>query len=101
MSSLNLEDYYPAIGISVLMRILNDPTLVQYHTMVVQSVLFIFKNLGVKCVPYLPQVIPLFLSVLRQSTDAVFREFLLQQLGALVGIVREHLRPYLGDLSIF
>ncbi|GAV00928.1 TOR [Ramazzottius varieornatus] len=98
LSSLNLEDYYPAVGISVLMRMLNDPTLVQYHTMVVQSVLFIFKNLGVKSVPYLPQVIPLFLCVLRQSTDAIFREFLLQQLGALVGIVQQHLRPYLGSI---
>ena len=98
MSSVNLEDYYPAIAISVLLRIVNDPTISQHHTTVVQAVHFIFRSLGIKCVPYLPQVIPVFLSVARSSTDMLFREFLLNQLGALVGIVQQHLRPFLPQL---
>lgn len=36
MSSSTLEEYYPAIAIATLMRIIRDPTLFQHHTMVVQ-----------------------------------------------------------------
>lgn len=36
MSSSTLEEYYPAIAIATLMRIIRDPTLSQHHTMVVQ-----------------------------------------------------------------
>ncbi|OQV15683.1 Target of rapamycin [Hypsibius exemplaris] len=69
-----------------------------HHTTVVQSVHFIFKSLGIKCVPYIPQVVPVLLNVARSSTDMVFREFLLTQLGQLVGIVQQHLRPFLPAL---
>lgn len=51
-----LEEYYPAVAISTLMKILRDPNLAQHHTTVVQAVTFIFKSLGIKCVPYLSQV---------------------------------------------
>lgn len=41
-----LEEYYPAIAISTLMRILRDPTLSQHHTSVVQAITFVFQSLG-------------------------------------------------------
>lgn len=56
MSSATLEEYYPAVAIATLMRIIREPTLAQHHTMVVQAVTFIFKSLGIKCVPYISQV---------------------------------------------
>lgn len=36
MSSASLEEYYPAIAIAILMKIIKDSTLAQLHTMVVQ-----------------------------------------------------------------
>jgi serine/threonine-protein kinase mTOR len=48
MPSPVLDEYYPAIVISTLMRILRDPTLQQHHTSVVQAVTFIFQSLGIK-----------------------------------------------------
>lgn len=36
MSSSSLEEYYPAIAIATLMKIIKDPTLSQHHTMVIQ-----------------------------------------------------------------
>jgi FKBP12-rapamycin complex-associated protein len=36
MSSSTLEEYFPAIAVATLMRIIRDPTLSQHHTMVVQ-----------------------------------------------------------------
>lgn len=46
MSSSTLEEYYSAMSIATLMKIIKDPTLSQHHTMVVQAVTFIFKSLG-------------------------------------------------------
>ncbi len=55
-SGTYLEDFYPATAISALMRILEDQTLSQQHTMVIQALAFIFKSFGIKSVPYLSQV---------------------------------------------
>ena len=55
------EDYYPTVAMEALMRILKDPSLSVHHTAVVQAVMYIFKTLGLKCVPFLPRVwFPLF-----------------------------------------
>ncbi|XP_066992513.2 serine/threonine-protein kinase mTOR isoform X2 [Anabrus simplex] len=97
MSSSTLEEYYPAIAIATLMRIIRDPSLSQHHTMVVQAVTFIFKSLGIKCVPYISQVMPSFLNVVR-TADVNFREFLFQQLAVLIAIVKQHIRNYLDDI---
>lgn len=97
MSSSTLEEYYPAIAIATLIRIIRDPTLSQHHTMVVQAVTFIFKSLGIKCVPYIAQVLPNFLIVVR-TADVNFREFLFQQLALLIAIVKQHIRNYLDDI---
>ena len=57
-SGTSLEDFYPSIAINSLMRILKDQSLSQHHTMAIQALGFIFKSLGIKSVPYLPQVNP-------------------------------------------
>ncbi|XP_048736860.2 serine/threonine-protein kinase mTOR-like [Ostrea edulis] len=96
-ASTTLEEIYPAIAIATLMRIIRDGSLSQHHTMVVQAITFIFKSLGIKCVPYIQQVIPAYLAVIR-SADQTFREFLFQQLGVIIAIVKQHIRNYLDDI---
>lgn len=97
MSSYTLEEYYLAMAIATLMKIIRDPALSQHHTMVVQAVTFTFKSLGIKCVPYISQVLPSLLNVVR-TADVNFREFLFQQLAQLVAIVKQHIRNYLDDI---
>uniref|UniRef100_A0A4W3GLM4 Serine/threonine-protein kinase TOR n=1 Tax=Callorhinchus milii TaxID=7868 RepID=A0A4W3GLM4_CALMI len=97
MGNLPLDEFYPAVAIVTLMRILRDASLSNHHTMVVQAVTFIFKSLGLKCVQFLPQVMPTFLNVIRVC-DANTREFLFQQLGMLVSFVKIHIRPYMDDI---
>lgn len=92
-----LEEYYPAIAISTLMKILKDPNLAQHHTNVVQAVTFIFKSLGIKCVPYLSQVLPSLLNNIR-TADPNTRDFLFQQLSTLIEIVKQHIISYMGDI---
>ncbi|KAG1660885.1 Serine/threonine-protein kinase mTOR [Nymphon striatum] len=79
MSSNTLDEYYPAIVISTLMKILRDSSLTDNHNMVVQAVSFIFKSLGIRCVPFIHQ-------------------FLFQQLGVLISIFKQHIRSYLDEI---
>lgn len=74
MVSGSLDDFYPAISIAILMRYIRDPSLSQHYTVIVQSVSFIFKSLGIKCVPYLSQVVPAYIQVIRNSELQTFRE---------------------------
>lgn len=96
-ASGSLEEYYPSVAVSTLMRIVRDPNLAQHHKMVISSVTFIFSSLGIKCVPYIPQVFPNFLHMIR-TADSTSQDFLLQQLSFLVAIVKQHIRNYLDDI---
>lgn len=97
MSSTALEEYYPAIAIYTLMKIIRDPNLSQHHTSVVQAVTFIFQSLGIRCVPYISQVMPSLLYVVRMA-DMNFRDFLFTQLATLIAIVKQHIRNYLDKI---
>ncbi|KAI9225912.1 MAG: phosphatidylinositol kinase Tor2 [Piptocephalis tieghemiana] len=91
------EDYYPAVAVTALMRILQDPSLSAYHTPVIQAYMYIFKTLGMRCVPFLPAIMPTFLGAMR-TVPAAMLEFHFQQLGILVGIIRHNIRNYLDDI---
>lgn len=86
MGNLPLDEFYPAVSMVALMRIFRDQSLSQHHTMVVQAITFIFKSLGLKCVQFLPQVMPTFLNVIRVC-DGAIREV------SVLGIVPSLLFP--------
>ncbi|GFP88661.1 serine/threonine-protein kinase tor [Phtheirospermum japonicum] len=91
------EDYYSTVAISSLMRIFRDPSLSSYHQKVIGSLMFIFKAMGLGCVPYLPKVLPDLLYTIRTCDDNL-KEYITWKLGTLVSIVRLHIRKYLPDL---
>ena len=92
------EDFYPTVAIQALMRIFRDQSLAAHHGMVIQAIMFIFKSLGVGCVPYLRRVVPPMIQAVRTCSNATLREALLKQLAILSLIAREHLRPYISDV---
>uniref|UniRef100_A0A8D9ABA5 Serine/threonine-protein kinase TOR n=1 Tax=Cacopsylla melanoneura TaxID=428564 RepID=A0A8D9ABA5_9HEMI len=102
MSSSTLEEYYPAIAIATLIKIFRDPSLSNYHTMVVQAIAFIFKSLGSKCVPFIAQVMPSFLNVIRtaDTNSNTNLDYLVQQFAFLMDIVKQHIRNYLDDIFV-
>ncbi|XP_024933499.1 serine/threonine-protein kinase TOR isoform X2 [Ziziphus jujuba] len=91
------EDYFSTVAINSLMRILRDPSLASYHLKVVGSLMFIFKSMGLGCVPYLPKVLPDLFHTVRTCDDAL-KDFITWKLGTLVSIVRQHIRKYLQEL---
>lgn len=92
------EEFYPTVTIQALMRIFKDPSLAVHHSMVMQATMFIFKSLGLRCVPFLYQVVPFVIASIRACGPASLRESLLKQVATLSGIVGERLRPYVEDI---
>jgi serine/threonine-protein kinase mTOR len=93
------EDYYPTVTVTKLVKILNEPSLSSYHQMVIQAVMFIFRTLGLKCVKLLPRMMDLILNLLRSAQQGL-RDFLFQQLGLLVAIIKQYIRPYLDKVFL-
>ena len=91
-------DFYSTVAIGALIRILKDESLSNHRNMVAQAVMHIFRTQGRRqCVPFLKDVVPPVLNVMR-SCEPGLREFLFQQLGDMVPIVKQHIRVYLDQI---
>ncbi|CEP63160.1 phosphatidylinositol kinase-related protein kinase TOR1 LALA0_S07e03752g [Lachancea lanzarotensis] len=91
------DEYYPTVVITTLMKILNDPSLSSHHTSVIQAVMHIFQTLGLRCVSFLKQIVPGIINVMQACPPSLL-EFYFQQLGVLVSIVNQHIRPFVGEI---
>ena len=63
----------------------------------VKAMMFIYQTLGVKCLPFLPYVLPCVLAQIR-TCDVGSREGFLQHLVGLVAIVRSHIKPWVDEM---
>ncbi|KAJ5637081.1 hypothetical protein N7490_006960 [Penicillium lividum] len=92
------EEYYPTVVIHTLLQnILRENSLVQYHSAVIDALVTIFKTLGLKCVPFLGQIIPGFIGVIRSSPASRLESYF-NQMAILVNIVRQHIRAFLPEI---
>ncbi|XP_006461830.1 hypothetical protein AGABI2DRAFT_151451 [Agaricus bisporus var. bisporus H97] len=92
------DDYFQMVVINALLAILKDQALSSHHHTVIDAVMSIFKTQGLKCVAFLPQIIPAFTSVARTASVARLQEFHLQQLAILVGIIKQQVRNYMPEI---
>lgn len=92
------DEFYPTVAIQALMRIFRDPSLAVHHGMVAQAVMFIFKSLNLRCVPYLGKVVPRMIYAVRTCGPSNLRESLLKHLATLSQIVKEQIRPYVEEI---
>jgi FKBP12-rapamycin complex-associated protein len=92
------EEYYPTVVMNTLMgNVLKDNSLSQYHSAVIEAVVTIFRTLGLKCVPFLGQIVPTFVTIIRAAPQNRL-DLYFNQLAMLVSIVRQHIRPFREDL---
>lgn len=92
------EDYFPTVVMNTLLQtVLKDSSLAQYHSAVIEAVVIMFKTLGLKCVPFLGQIVPTFVTVIRNA-PANRLELYFNQVAILVTIVGQHMRPYIDQL---
>ncbi|KAJ7580147.1 phosphatidylinositol 3-kinase [Mycena floridula] len=95
-SPLSVDDSQTVV-LKALLDILNDRTLVNLHYSVIEAIMTMFKTQGLQCLPLLPQVMPAFFAVTRNSA-ARLQDFHLQQLGILISIIKDHVRNYVPDI---
>ncbi|KIM49486.1 hypothetical protein M413DRAFT_21701 [Hebeloma cylindrosporum] len=91
------DDYFQTVVITSLLSILKDQALSSHHHAVIEAIMSIFKTQGLKCVTFLPQIIPAFAAVTTGSA-ARLQEFHLQQLAILIGIIKQHVRNFLPEI---
>jgi hypothetical protein len=92
------EDYFPRVALTALMKMLRDRSLAVHHSSVAQAIMQIFRSIGMmKCVPFLDEIVPFLLQVVRHCGPGL-RESLLQQLSQMVSIVQYHITSYLPTI---
>ena len=93
------EEYYPKIVFTTLLHnVLQDPSLAQFHSNVIEAIVSIFKVLGTRCIPYLPDIIPCFMTIIKNTTSANQVEAYFNQLSILVSTVRTHIRSFVTQV---
>ena len=97
MIGTSSDEYYQNVAIESLIAILKDPALSAHHHAVIEAIMYMFKTQGLKCVTFLPQIIPAFLKVIRTCGSGL-SEFYYQQLAILISIIKQHVRNYLQDI---
>jgi serine/threonine-protein kinase mTOR len=91
------EDYYPTVTFSALLGILRDSSLAIHHAAVVEALMYIFRSLRLKCVNFLPQVIPAMISAMRNCNPQLYEHYF-ENLGQLIDVVRHHIRNHLKPI---
>lgn len=93
------EEYYPTVAFHALLSILRDTSLSNHHAAVVEAVMYIFNSLRLRCVAFLPQVIPAFLSAMRNSQPGSLTEkYYFENLSKLIKVVGQHIRNQLSSI---
>ncbi|KAG0047331.1 phosphatidylinositol kinase- protein kinase tor1 [Gryganskiella cystojenkinii] len=91
------DEYYPTVVITALLKILKDPSLSQQYQPATQAILNIFQALRLKMLPFLPQIMPVYVNIM-QSGTVLNLDFYFENMSFLVSIVKEHIRPYIPEL---
>eukprot|EP01105_Mastigella_eilhardi_P021948 TRINITY_DN5365_c0_g1_i1.p1 TRINITY_DN5365_c0_g1~~TRINITY_DN5365_c0_g1_i1.p1 ORF type:complete len:2426 (-),score=601.66 TRINITY_DN5365_c0_g1_i1:7080-14204(-) len=91
------DEFYPAVVVTALMRILKDPNLSVHHALVLKDLMLSLRPLGMKCILFLPHIMPVLLQVMKRC-EAGFRVQLFECLAELVSIVKQHVRDYLAAI---
>ncbi|KAF0991745.1 hypothetical protein HZS_5835, partial [Henneguya salminicola] len=92
-----LDEFYSGVCIDNLLKILADPSLSAYHSLVVQTIQNICIYLGIRCFQYLSQIFPSYMHVVRISSPDM-QKIILEQLGKLVSLAKAKTRPYIHEL---
>lgn len=93
------DEYYPTVAFHALLSILRDPSLANHHTAVIEAVMYIFNSLRLRCVAFLPQVIPAFLGAMRTvQTGSAQEKYYFENLSKLIKVVGQHIRTHLTPI---
>ena len=96
-SSASLEEYYPALAIHLLMRIIKTSIGISSRKDAIQSLVYAMRILDTRSVNYVELVIPPFLKLIKNTNDNLVTD-LITQMCHLVTYMKKHIEPYLPDI---
>ncbi|KAH3745267.1 protein kinase [Pelomyxa schiedti] len=91
------KDYNAIVVVNALMKIMLDTKLSINREVVMSSLMLSLKSLGQKATVFLPQVIPVLISLVH-SCGPSFRQMLFSQLAQLTAIIKHNIHPYTKDI---
>ncbi|WVQ75374.1 hypothetical protein IAR50_004994 [Cryptococcus sp. DSM 104548] len=94
-SSVN-DEFFQTVVIHSLVNVLHDPAY-KDHYQAVEAIMMIFRTQGLRCVNFLPQIVPAFLNVIRIAHSSR-TELYFKQLAQFISIVKQHIRNYLNEI---
>ncbi|PVU91733.1 hypothetical protein BB561_004248 [Smittium simulii] len=94
-TTFTTDEYHTQMSLYMLVKILRDPMLSEYHTDACQAIIIVYTSLGSLCTKYLRDVVPAIIFAMNMGGIAL-REFYFEQLGRLVISQKQLIRPYLG-----
>ena len=97
MQTPSNDEYYQTVVINSLVTVLNDSTLKEHHYEAIESIMLIFRAQRLRCVSFLPQILPSWLYIIRTAPPQK-QEVFLKQLSNLVTVIRQHIRNYINDI---
>lgn len=102
VATSSTEAYYPTVAVSSLVRMLRDPSLNMHYKKIIESLLPILKSISwnprLKLKPFLRLIMPTLLSVMRNTADPTFRQWLFQELSVFAEIAGHNIRNYLPQI---
>ncbi|KAJ1812906.1 phosphatidylinositol kinase- protein kinase tor1, partial [Coemansia sp. RSA 2675] len=91
------DKYYIRVSIEALLQILNDPTEAPIHQQAVQALNAMFGPLQNNCAPYLGRIVPAVLRAMEMAPPGQ-ADFYVENLGRLVCMSRQLIRPFLEKM---
>ncbi|KAJ1951245.1 phosphatidylinositol kinase- protein kinase tor1, partial [Linderina pennispora] len=88
------DSYYATVSVGALLRILDDPADATFHRQAAQALISMFGPLQNSCQPYLASVVPAILKAM-DAAPADQAQFYIENLGLIVAIAKELVRPYI------
>lgn len=99
-SNGSLDEYYPALGIHLMMKTIKNSVSVGVRKDTTQSLVYAMRSLDKRCVNYVKLVIPPFLELIKSMNDNSIID-LINHLGSLIGYIKKHIEPYLNSILSF
>ncbi|CAD5209675.1 unnamed protein product [Bursaphelenchus xylophilus] len=92
-----LEEFYPTLAVSNLVKMFDDYSVSSLYRDVVQAIMLLFSNLGSRLGDYVDKVIPKLIRV-TQECKPELREFFLSQFAQLTALLGHQIKPYINDI---
>ncbi|RHZ26301.1 hypothetical protein DYB37_004840 [Aphanomyces astaci] len=93
------DQYFPAVAINALIRILSEPRNSIHYQGTILAIMYICSGLGKKVEPQLHRIVPAFLVAL-DAVNTDLKVFVLDQLSALVRLMEDKIQPYLDHSAV-